>query len=242
VSLQNRTDYGIDAPKWPFFLGLVAVAMFVVAVVLAAVGAPLGWLAVAIGYFVIFALSTGSFLYTTRYGKARIWRELLAQAPLSGTETVLDLGCGRGLVLVTAAARVPSGRAVGLDLWRSVDQLGNDPARTLANAAAEGVTVELLTGDMRALPIADGAVDLVVSSLAIHNIPTASGREEAVKEAARVLAPGGRLLIADFRHTKEYAARLSDLGFTDVAVRDLGVRFWYGGPWGATSLVTALRS
>jgi arsenite methyltransferase len=94
-----------------------------------------------------------------------------------------------------AARRVPAGRAVGVDLWRSVDRSGNNPATARGNAAAEGVSVDLLTGDMWALPVGTGSVDLVVSSLAIHNIPDLPGRLRAVAEAARIVRPGGRVLI-----------------------------------------------
>jgi ubiquinone/menaquinone biosynthesis C-methylase UbiE len=144
-------------------------------------------------------------------------------------------------VLNLLAMRVPDGRAVGLDLWRSVDQSGNDPATARTNAAAEGVKVSLLTADMRALPLATGSADVVVSSLAIHNIPDEPGRLAAVAEAARILRPGGRLVLADFRHAGSYRDKLAELGLTEVAVRDLGWRFWYGGPWGRTSVVTATR-
>jgi len=139
------------------------------------------------------------------------------------------------------ARQVPRGRAVGVDLWRSVDQSGNDPSQTLRNAAAEAVAIELITADMRALPLATGSIDVVVSSLAIHNIPDGPGRMRAIAEAARVLRPGGRLVLADFRHARAYAEELAALGLGDVAVRDLGWRFWYGGPWGRTSVVTAIR-
>ncbi|WP_249713842.1 class I SAM-dependent methyltransferase [Rhizomonospora bruguierae] len=154
---------------------------------------------------------------------------------------MLDLGCGRGAVLTSAARLVPGGRAVGVDLWRSVDQSGNDPAGSRANAGAEGVAVDLLTGDLRALPVRTGAVDVVVSSLAIHNIPDERGRLSAVGEAYRVLRPGGRLVVADFRHARRYAEELTRLGCTDVRVRGLGWRFWYGGPWASTAAVTATR-
>jgi hypothetical protein len=56
-----------------------------------------------------------------------------------------------------------------------------------------------------------------------------------------VLKSGGRHLIADFRSTAEYAARLREIGFTEVRQRGLGWRFWYGGPWTATKLVTASK-
>ncbi len=114
---------------------------------------------------------------------------------------------------------------------------------TLANAEAEGVRdrVELHTGDMRRMPFADGTFDMVLSSLAIHNIHPAEGRDQAVSEAVRVLRPGGRLLVADISATVAYAGRLRELRMEDVRRRPLGWRFWYGGPWMAASLVTARK-
>jgi arsenite methyltransferase len=156
---------------------------------------------------------------------------------------VLDLGCGRGALLLSAARLVPRGRAVGIDLWRA-DQTGNSPAATRRNAEREGVAdrVELDTGDMTALPYADATFDVVVSNLAIHNIPSAAGRRAALDEAVRVLRPGGRLAVADLWATNRHRERLVELGLTDVRRRDLGWRMWWGGPWFPTHLVTAVKS
>src|SRR5262249_7030357 len=104
-----------------------------------------------------------------------------------------------------------------------------------------GDRVTLMTADMRALPFRAEAFDVVLSSLAIHNIRNRDGRAAAVSEAVRVLRPGGRLLIADIQATAEYREWLRALGADDVMVRPLGWRFWYGGPWVATTLVTATR-
>jgi SAM-dependent methyltransferase len=97
---------------------------------------------------------------TTLRGKLRVWRRELDRIGLNGDEQLLDLGCGRGAVLIAAATRLPTGRAVGVALW-SKDQSGNNRAATLANAAAAGVTdcVEVHTADMAALPFADGSFD-----------------------------------------------------------------------------------
>jgi NAD(P)H-nitrite reductase large subunit len=102
--------------------------------------------------------------------------------------------------------------------------------------------VELHTGDMTRLPFPDAAFDVVVSSMAIHNITDAEARLRAIDEAARVLRPGGKLLIADFRYTPDYAARLRAAGLTAVEERGLGWRFMYGGPWTAVRLVKAARA
>ena len=101
--------------------------------------------------------------------------------------------------------------------------------------------IDLDTGDMRALPYKDSRFDVVVSSLAVHNIPNAEGRSVAVTEALRVLRPGGRLVLADAIRTSEYAQTLRQAGARDVAVRSLGWRVWYGGPWLGMSAVTARK-
>jgi SAM-dependent methyltransferase len=199
------------------------------------------WWLIPLAYAGFFLASAASYLYTTRRGKFAVWAGLLADLELTGQECVVDLGCGRGAVLTAAAGLVGKGRVVGVDVWRSIDQSGNDPARTLRNAGAEAVSVDLVTADLRALPLATGSVDVVLSSLAIHNITDPAGRSSAIEEVARILRPGGRLVIADLRHATDYADQLTALGLTGVRVRDPGWRMWFGGPWVRTRVVTATR-
>jgi ubiquinone/menaquinone biosynthesis C-methylase UbiE len=187
--------------------------------------------------------STGSYLYTTRIGKFRVWAAILNGLGLKGNEQVLDMGCGRGAVLLMAAKLLPGGKAIGVDLWKSSDQSGNDQAVTQRNAELEGVAgrVELHTGDMRELPFTANSFDIVLSSLAIHNISDAAGRRDAIDEVMRVLKPGGQLAIADIRSTQQYEQRLRELGASEVSLHLLGWRFWYGGTWVATKLVRAIK-
>jgi arsenite methyltransferase len=132
---------------------------------------------------------------------------------------------------------------IGIDLWSTHDQSGNSRDVTLRNATLEGVRdrIDVETGDMRTLPFPDRTFDVVVSSLAIHNIHSNAARAQAIAEAWRVLKPGGRLAIADIRATARYATTLRRLGATEIARRRLGWRFWYGNPIAATSLVTASK-
>jgi ubiquinone/menaquinone biosynthesis C-methylase UbiE len=185
----------------------------------------------------------GAYLHATLRGKFIVWAEILDESKLRGDERILDMGCGRGAVLLMAAQHLTAGRAVGVDLWRGVDQSGNSAEATRNNAVAEGVAdrVELHDGDMRALPFEDDSFDRVLSSLAIHNIHGRAGRARAVSEAVRVLRPGGRLLIADVRSTREYQEELARLGMNDIVRRRAGRKFWRGGPWAMTRLVTATK-
>jgi SAM-dependent methyltransferase len=94
---------------------------------------------------------------------------------------------------------------------------------------------------MTALPFEDGCFDVVVSSLAIHNVKGGAGRDRVIEEAVRVLCPGGRLLFADIWATGRYRTHLSEIGMIDVSRRGLGWRMWWSGPWLPTRLVTATK-
>lgn len=231
-------SYGIDAPVAFGLIGLLIVACLATSIFAAVKSGILVPLIPA-----LFMLTVAAFvLHTTLRGKFLVWAELLDQLVLRGDERILDMGCGRGAVLLMIAHRLNTGRAVGLDVWRSVDQSGNSAEATRRNAMAEGVAdrVELHTSDMTAMPFDDGSFDVVTSSLAIHNIKGSAGREKAIAEAVRVLRPGGRLIITDIR-TGQYQVQLVKMGMKDVARRRLGWHFWWGGPWAATQLVTATK-
>jgi SAM-dependent methyltransferase len=225
----------VDAPLVPLLLAAAAATLLVIGVLASSVGMVIG------GLFT--GASASSFAFTSRRGKLSLWEELLADLDVRGGERLLDVGCGRGAVLLMAAKLLPTGRAVGLDLWRTLDQSGNSEATTLHNAELEGVAdrVELHTGDMTALPFDPASFDVVVSSLAIHNVKGDAGRTAAIDEAVRVLRPGGRLVIADIQAAPAYARRLRQLGLTDVVLRNLGWRGWFGGPWMGTKAVTATK-
>lgn len=232
---KARAHYGIDAPYVPLLLGAAAVVFVVLGVVVGAIAL------VIIG--AIFAVETGIFLYATRRGKFVVWERLLDSLELRGDEQVVDLGCGRGAVLIAVAKRLDAGTVHGVDVWRSMDQSGNDEAVTRANAVAEGVAdrIELHTADLRDLPMDDASFDLVVSSIAIHNLRDAADRTRAIDEAVRVLRPGGRLVIADIRATDDYAQRLRERGLVDVTVTGAGPRFWFSGPWQGVEVVQAVQ-
>lgn len=236
-----RGDYGIDEPRWPALNVATGLACLGGAALVRR-RSQLALLPTVAG--AIFLGTAASYLYTTTRGKFAVWRRLLHELELQGSETVLDMGCGRGAVLYMAAKLLPTGRALGIDLWREAEQSGNSAEVARNNAELEGVVdrVQLHTGDMRAMPFPDASVDLVLSSLAIHNIGDAQGRRKALGEAIRVLRRGGRLAVADLHYvTDEYARHLRACAMAGVQVRDLGWRFWYGGPWVATRLVTARK-
>lgn len=233
TSLRGAGSYGLDAP-YLIVVPTVAIAANVFQATWARTPWPLLGAAAVL-------LCLSSALYTSRIGKFAVWSTIVDGLALRGSERVLDLGCGRGAVLLLVARRLTSGRAVGVDLWRTQDQSGNSIDATRRNADADNVCdrVELHTADMSDLPFDRDSFDVVVSNIAIHNINEPARRERVIDEAVRVLRPGGRVLIADLRHARRYANRLAALGMINVQRRSLGWRMWWGGPWAPTRLVSA---
>lgn len=165
-----------------------------------------------------FLLEGGIMLWGSKVGKLRLRDKLIRSIPWRGDEWVLDVGCGHGLLLIAAARQLRGGKAVGIDLWKKEDQAGNSRDATWRNVELENVAdkVELKDGDARNLEFADNTFDVVLSSWALHNIYDQAGRRAAVREAVRVLKPGGRKAIVDIRHTSEYARVLEQSRMLDI--------------------------
>jgi arsenite methyltransferase len=225
-------DYGLDAPGVVRNLALVATAgiLLVVLIRLGVVPPTVTWHLRSVGDVKVGLLGLGigpglgcgfaaaAMVYDSKLGKLRRRETLLDAMPWTGAEQVLDVGCGRGLLLIGAAKRLRTGSAVGIDLWRAEDLADNKAAATLANAEAEGVRdrVRVETADMRRLPFPSATFDRVVSRAAIHNVSDPSGRADAIREIARVLKPGALAVIDDIRHFGEYNEVFEQNGCTPV--------------------------
>ncbi len=147
------------------------------------------------------------------YGQDRRWkRRLIALAELDARSMVLDLACGTGDLTFAAAAR--GGRAVGLDITqRMLDIASRKP-----EAARGGVS--FVTGDMAALPFADGTFDVVTTGYGLRNVPHLTA---ALAEIHRVLTPGGMLLSLDFDRPRNPAVRAIYLSYLTVVGSVLGL-------------------
>src|ERR1700743_3112215 len=206
---MQKPDYGIDAPGVIRNLLVIGGGLFLSAFIFPTIhigNVIILWnrsaispgISCTIGGLLMLAYAKwGKFLHRDRMLKMITWR---------GDEQVLDVGTGRGLLLVGAARHLTSGKAVGIDVWSTKDLSSNSLERTQTNIEVEGVKdrVELRSDDARKLSFPDNTFDVVLSNLCIHNIPDNEGRSQACLEIARVLKPGGTAIISDFIKTGLY--------------------------------------
>jgi SAM-dependent methyltransferase len=219
----QKPDYGLDAPGVIRNCFLVAAAGFAVNLS-AAFGLWTGVLydvplaSIGLAFGIVFLATAFLMIYYSIDGKIRQRERALNQIPWRGDEMVLDVGCGRGLMLCGVAKRLATGKAVGIDIWQVQDLSGNTQEATLENARREAVAerVEVQTADMRQIPYPDAIFDAIVSCAAIHNLYKAEDRAAALKEIVRVLKPGGYVIITDIGFLREYEAHLKLHGVDSV--------------------------
>ncbi|MGC2696255.1 MAG: class I SAM-dependent methyltransferase [Candidatus Angelobacter sp.] len=215
--MPQKPDYGIDAPAVVRNLLLIGVILILLGIFFPRIH---------IGQVIIlwdrtafwaggFCLAEGILMIVyAKWGKFRHRDRMLNMISWQGDENVLDVGTGRGLLLIGAARRLTTGKGVGIDVWSTKDLSSNSLDRTQTNIAVEGVKekIELRSEDARKLTFPDASFDVVLSNLCIHNIPGDSGRAEACREIARVLKPGGTALISDFIKTGFYQKAFTEAG------------------------------
>jgi demethylmenaquinone methyltransferase/2-methoxy-6-polyprenyl-1,4-benzoquinol methylase len=160
----------------------------------------------------LFATIADRYDFITRllsYGQDGRWkRRLIGLAALRPSDRVLDLACGTGDLTFAAAPHVR--RAVGLDVTFRMVQLARE----------KETRVSFLTGDMLALPFANGSFDVVTTGYGLRNVPDL---DQALAEIARVLTPEGRLLSLDFNRPANPLVRSAYLAYLTVVGSALGV-------------------
>lgn len=217
----TKPDYGVDAPavlRNLFLFGALSLLIAIFAPHIIHLGPvdlnarsfywPAGFLIVE-GFLFLLYVKVGKFRHRDFMLSLHSWR---------GDENVLDIGCGRGLLLAGAAKRIAAlsgtGHATGIDVWSNVDMGGNSAAATQRNLNLEGISdlCTLVSQPAQEMSFADSTFDVIVSNLCLHNIYDAPTRRKALQQIVRVLKPGGIALISDYKLTGEYAREFGNAG------------------------------
>jgi arsenite methyltransferase len=219
IGQSETPDYGVDAPnvlRNLFLMGAVCLLVGIFGPSHIHLGQvdflprPMlfgtGTLLVLEGLLFLFYVKVGKYYHRDRMLSLRKWR---------GDEQVLDVGCGRGLLLAGAAKLlVDGGKATGIDIWSNVDMGGNSEAATLHNLELEGISdrCTLLGIPAQEMPFPDASFDVILSNPCLHNIYDRETRRRALEQIVRVLKPGGQAILSDYKLTGEYAAQLQTAG------------------------------
>jgi ubiquinone/menaquinone biosynthesis C-methylase UbiE len=152
-----------------------------------------------------------------KIGKFRQRDNILSKINWKGNERVLDIGTGRGLLMIGAAKKLTDGKSIGIDIWRQEDMANNSLAMTMRNVEVEGVTdrVEVKNEDIRKTSFKPNSFDVILSNLCLHNITVKNDRDGACREIYRILKPGGIAVIGDlFFRVNEYCDIFKDEGMS----------------------------
>ena len=211
ISVPPAPDYALRVPSHLKLLvgasvlsGLVGVGLLVGA---PALPAPVGFVLLVVGVLgVTFVIAVGTITSSKLREDAR--RRIIGAVAWHGDERVLDVGCGNGFIVNEIGKRLTTGRATGIDLWKT--EAGEQNAEVARrNSVLEGVAdrVEIRNADARAMPFQDHTFDVIVSSLMLHHAGGSADRERVLREMVRVLKPGGTVLLYDLAPLIGGAAR-----------------------------------
>jgi arsenite methyltransferase len=224
---STHLAYGIDTPEVIIYIFIIALVLLIGAWL--SQNLPLRWdIAGLLGILLLsgafFLIATGIWMIWSSFkGKLLACDSLLRNLPIKGRKKLLDVGCGRGFILIEAAKRFSKCQCVGIDNWSQFDLYQNNPGQTAENARLEGVgqRVKVVTADMQKIPFKNGHFDAVTAHLALHRIVNREGRKKAIRELVRVLKKGGKLVLQDFQYNNQISQDLETAGLKNIQISGL---------------------
>lgn len=151
---------------------------------------------------------------------------LSLQQPLRGK--ILDIGTGNGVLAVKLARYFPRVEVTGVDYWGKDWEYAKSVCAENARIASVSDRVQFVKGDAAALDFAEAEFEAIVSNLTFHEVKSVAQKGEVVKEALRVLKPGGTFAFVDYFYEPrfygqptEFTVALHDLGTTQTTLKPL---------------------
>lgn len=234
---ERKPDYGNWAPQKKIRQVLYTAALLALpAALLLAFAGRLGVWPVVLGVLLAacallmlaFALAIARARRRLSYDgggvQGKVLEMLLDRVQWDGTGRALDIGCGSGALAIGLAKRYPDARVDGVDYWGGPWGYGKKQCEE--NAALEGVAgrVGFAQASASKLPFEDGAFGLAVSNLVFHEVKDAKDKRDVIREALRIVKPGGSFAFQDlFRlyiKPEELVELLKDWGVKEVRFED----------------------
>jgi len=143
--------------------------------------------------------------------QARVQELVLQRLPWDGQGRALDIGCGNGPLTIALACEHPGAHVTGIDFWGASWEYSQGVCES--NAASQGVSDRVIftRASAAALPFDDGSFAAVVSNLCFHEVRGVHDKREVVKEALRVLEPGGAFAFQDLFRLKSAYGEIDEL-------------------------------
>ncbi|WP_051669447.1 class I SAM-dependent methyltransferase [Bryobacter aggregatus] len=221
---MKTVDYGIDKPERVRAFAMVATILIATGLsqFLALRSSVEIWpeliLSFCLWVGILIYVLAGVMLWSSKSGKFGLAWRMLEEMKWIGKEKVLDVGCGRGLLTILAARKVPLGDVTGVDIWSQEELSENSKEAAVENARLEQVSerIQFEDGDVRALGFRSHSFDKIVSSLCLHAIASRNDRNQAIANLIKLLKPGGEIAILDILHTREYKVLFEKQGLKNI--------------------------
>ncbi|QQO07764.1 class I SAM-dependent methyltransferase [Breznakiella homolactica] len=143
--------------------------------------------------------------------QGRISELILEKIDPAAAGRLLDIGCGSGVLSAAAAVRCPALTVDGIDYWGGAWGYSMDQCKARADAAGVGGRITWTQASAAALPFEDGTFDIIISNMVFHEVADAKDKRDVIREALRVLKPGGTFLLQDLFKVEKLYGPAKDL-------------------------------
>jgi len=210
---MDKLNFGIDAPKITAKLfSISGLLSFLYILSLVFIGINCISSIIYLLLFCPFIITGLLMILNSKVFKIKNRNKIITKMKLTGSEKILDIGCGRGLYTVGFAEKITNGIIYGIDIWNTEDISANSEIAILENIKKSntGEKIILKTEDMRKMSFDNDFFDIIVASFSIHNLNNNDEIKKAIDEITRVLKKNGILIIIDFKYINVYKNILLD--------------------------------